>query len=1366
MRVFVAGAQLVTLSLCRSEPSVSYASLLLLLLPPPPLLLLPVRSVQRGHSDLLPSHPRTASLYTPLCWRPHNGREAQRPGPLHRAVSSGGRQGQVPTSTLSKQEPNDSAKFSNMGDMKTPDFDDLLAAFDIPDATGLDAKEAIVENHNELEGQPKSGMCMEDLSIHSCLSASDVPAVSVIVKNMSRQESCESSTERDGIHLGSLLQNGAALESHHVVYSSYGKPEATFANGDRSGNFSEMVISHKPDKMLSFSQFSPISSPESEDCIKDGIVGLPKQENRPYFLAASTFESANQSMLDDQGKLQGHSMFDRCHKAVAGNETVNNVERQTEFCKRGKSGPEQHCGGTNEFHVRKTSFFSGHALTLDDLQTKHVQEPKNFLSESSMGLPRHGVKNSNSKLSSCLAALVALNAKKFTEDPKDDLMNSKDPLADVKESLKINPKVPKSPKSPRSPLEVVKRNIKPPDSPMSICSDSSGKASPSVTTGSPPAIPRVRIKTIKTSSGQIKRTVTSVLPDSELEELQSPTESSPAQYTVIEDPSSKASSVCHSNNVITDVFENGKNKSIDKCTPPVTSSSKAGPVRSEESIKKKGSVARSPASIQNASSTDVRCIDEAQQQQRVASQRTASTQNTNFLPKAVHLASLNLVPHSVAASVTARSATPRQSQLSSSLVCSTVPLVHQVKGSAPGLCGAVPSVAVGTLNRLLSAANPVPTYVPDLNPPAEYQIGLPARGHRCLECGDSFTLERSLSQHYSRRSVHIEVACTHCAKVLVFFNKCSLLAHARQHKSQGTVMQCTQFLMRPIAADQMFAPPLAGPSGTQVNSTTTQPVRQLPVMPLYPDRILPHGMRCLECNKQVSDLQGLAGHYQRHSEDMEKLICKVCMMMLPNKCSYKAHQRIHTHKSPYCCPECGALTRSMDIQKHIKENCLHYARKIGYKCSHCDTFRMSFHVQKSHIEEKHCEVFYKCCICPVAFKSSDGCLTHVKNKHDSKTSPLVIYRCSCEMVFKKKQLLLQHFQENVKKVTCVFKCPECAVVLTQKQLLMQHFKGVHGGVFRTDSNDNQSAISVIDQPEASRVSNHPDSDSTKDLVTDCSNRTRGLRNAGWTCGECLHWVSDRDAYVAHMKSSHGRSVKRYPCRQCERSFNSTTSLKRHIRNDHGAKRRIFTCWYCTDKAMTFTKHFMLKNHISLMHGIKNPDFSQMYKEPPLAGSQALVKGSWPKRTAEEAFTGMLPDAPPAKKPTPLFRCSKCGFTTEDDACFKEHIPRHKTDDGTPQCSHCGLCFTSRLALSRHLLIVHKVKEPEDESEEESEELDEESPHLQNGKEEDINGGNSSSRENASNSLHCDTCSKAFDSESAYNSHMQTHGSSLKSDPEQ
>lgn len=85
-----------------------------------------------------------------------------------------------------------------------------------------------------------------------------------------------------------------------------------------------------------------------------------------------------------------------------------------------------------------------------------------------------------------------------------------------------------------------------------------------------------------------------------------------------------------------------------------------------------------------------------------------------------------------------------------------------------------------------------------------------------------------------------------------------------------------------------------------------------------------------------------------------------------------------------------------------------------------------------------------------------------------------------------------------------------------------------------------------------------------------------------------------------------------------------------------------------------------------------------------------------KRRAEEARgVAGKGETSSGKRLKPLYRCAKCGFTSEDQAQFQEHIPQHRTDGDAPQCQHCGLCFTSQLALSRHLIIVHKVREPED-----------------------------------------------------------------------
>ncbi|XP_058502140.1 zinc finger protein 592 [Solea solea] len=1179
-----------------------------------------------------------------------------------------------------------------MGDMKTPDFDDLLAAFDIPDATGLDAKEPIQGGHEEAESQLKhSGICLDDsLLSNQAVTASDIPAVSVIVKNTSRQESLGDFEDR--LHTDLVLQNGfrgqeSSIDSE-ITDPDFSKSFASALNGESSREFGKAPIQHKPDGAIfsqSMSHFSPISSPESEDTQCNRDEAHPTQE-KPCFPEAPDLVEA--SVPENPPKVD-LCLFDDCPED-------SDVPKNTQSSRTENSQIDVPSDG-NEMDLTPKVRSAVHS----PISNQNFESNCNSGTTKEVHIPFPFVKAPTSKLSSCLEALAALNARK---DPTE-------PSAFHNDCMKASSKVPISPRSPRSPLEVVKRLMKPSDSPVSICSDSSGKASPAVASGSPPVIPRVRIKTIKTTSGQIKRTVTSVLPDSETDEVHSTYESSPSQSMMSED------SYCNmsphlSQSVADDVDVQSKVTSASALSPKVL-------LKKSEANSRKSGTSQSAPVVHNTSGSVKRHV-QVQRPKRVSAATGPPTTNTNFLPKAMHLASLNLVPHSVAASVAARSTCSQQSQHAlSSTVCSTVPLVHQVKTASPSPRSYIPNTAAGTLNRLLNNTNPVPTYVPNLNPPPLSNINLPPRGYCCLECGDSFGVERSLAFHYNRRSVHIEVGCTHCAKTMVFFNKCALLAHAREHKSNGMVMQCTQLHMKPIAAEHMFVPlnvePVNADSYTSPSPSPSPSPKNPPVLPLYPDSIIRHKIRCLECNKQLPDFKALAGHYQRTSEDVEGLICKMCSMLLPNKCSFRAHHRIHTHKSPYVCPECGGLSRSADVQKHVKENCLHYARKAWYKCLHCDMVFKTLQGQKAHIEEKHCEVFYKCSMCPVALKTSESCEMHLKNKHGaSKTTPQLIFKCSCETIFKKKQLLFQHFHQNAHKhVTCVFKCPECNSVFPQKHLLMQHFKSVHVGNLTAEAEKNsrqqsdnaechQASHPVPQQKTSHGPVKHTDSPRKK---AEQDGRPR-VKPTGWTCGKCLQWFPERDSYVSHVKSKHGKSVKKYPCQHCEQSFNSTTSLRRHLRNDHHGKKKTYTCWYCTDTKTVFTTSLKLKNHISLMHGIKNPDLDQMPKTATQQSKKALGKGRVPEKPSggsqkEGRDRSVSVEAPSAKRPKTQFRCSKCGFATDDSAQFQQHIPQHKTDGNTPQCLHCGLCFTSVLSLNRHLFIVHKVKEPEEEEMEEA-----------------------------------------------------------------
>nr|XP_033776167.1 zinc finger protein 592 isoform X2 [Geotrypetes seraphini] len=1102
--------------------------------------------------------------------------------------------------------PQDFVKLPNMGDVKTPDFDDLLAAFDIPDTTSLDAKEAIQSTSDESEGHLKSaGICMdENLSLSHTVPASDVPVVSVIVKNTSRQESFES--DKEGNHLGlGLLQNGfrgsdMPCDPHNIGHN-YGKFDSTFINGDSSRSYVDKIESHKTESLPTFTQFSPISSPEPDDSVKDnGITDKQNEAESPYFPHTPLYVPSETCSLDTPQKpLEPElSMFDQyCkkeQKTDIQSPPKNTLETKTMEQDRTIDNMEE----LNKDPIKADSFLSS-ASPFSDLQNSSIEESKSVsadMNTTSSAPPRQRIKPSHSKLSSCVAALVALQAKKVAGISKEEqISTAKEISVPLKEAIKGSPKMPKSPKSPRSPLEVVKRINKQPDSPMSVCSDTSSKGSPSVGAGSPPAIPKVRIKTIKTSSGEIKRTVTRILPDTEADELEKSPEEFCADNLTYEEPGVKP--------LILDSESTTESEQTKTPTKSATSTSASSvssivSVKMENNANKNTSVASSP--LQNPGSGTVKVnvaqlqIKKQQQQQPV----TKPVSNlTNHLPKAVHLANLNLVPHSVAASVAAKSSVQRRSQSQPTQM--SVPLVHQVKKVAP--------VIVEAFNKLLNSANPVPLYMPNLNPPAESNIRVPSSGFCCLECGDSFALEKSLTQHYNRRSVHIEVLCTQCSKVLLFYNKCSLLGHAREHKSNGFIMQCSQLLMKPISADKMFASSatvtslalatqsstLTAASKASVSRTSTSDSSGTgsssnvqPAMPLYaePTRLSRHGPKCLECNKQVQDYCSLAGHFQRTVEENDGLTCQICQMMLPNKCSYTAHQRIHAHKSPYCCPECGTVCRSAYFQTHVKENCLHYTRKVGFRCIHCGVVCVSLGMLKLHLQDKHCEVFHKCSFCPMAFKSADSTTAHITAHHPTAPHKIaqMIYKCSCETVFNRKKLLHEHFFQNTNKLlVCVFKCPVCDLVYMQKPLLMQHVKSVHGvpkipedpTTLRQKpeaASSNQASASSIPTPTAivtpvepavANGKSHTASAATKN--TSSEQKAQEIKSrpkaAGWTCAECTEWIPDRETYISHMKKSHGKSLKRYPCRQCNKSFNSSNSLRKHVRNNHDTSKKVFTC---------------------------------------------------------------------------------------------------------------------------------------------------------------------------------------------------------------
>ncbi|XP_019496175.1 PREDICTED: zinc finger protein 532 isoform X3 [Hipposideros armiger] len=1226
-----------------------------------------------------------------------------------------------------------------MGDMKTPDFDDLLAAFDIPDM--VDPKAAIESGHDDQESHIKQNAHGDDDS-HTP-SSSDV-GVSVIVKNVRNIDSSEGA-EKDGhTPTGNGLHNGFLTATSLDGYSKDGSKSL---KGDVPT--SEVTL-----KDSTFSQFSPISSAEEFDDDEKIEVDDPpdKEDMRSSFRSNVLTGSAPQQDYDKLKVLGGENLS-KTGISTSGNIDKNKVvKRETETNSINLSVYEP-------FKARKMEDKSKENSEKALENRVHDGKLSSEKNDTTLGSVAPSRSKPSSKLSSCIAAIAALSAKKAASD------SCKEPVSNSRESSPLPKEVNDSPraieKSPESQSLIdgtKKAPLKQPDSPRSISSENSSKGSPSSPAGSTPAIPKVRIKTIKTSSGEIKRTVTRVLPEVDLDSGKKPPEqtgpvmasvtsllSSPTSAAVLSSPPRAPLQSAVVTNAVAPAELTPKQVTIKPVATaflPVSAVKTAGSqvinLKLANNTTVKATVI-SAASVQSASSAIIKAANAIQQQTVVVP--ASSLANAKLVPKTVHLANLNLLPQGAQATSELRQVLTKPQQQIKQAIINAAASQPPKKVSRVQVVSSLQSSVVEAFNKVLSSVNPVPVYIPNLSPPANAGITLPTRGYKCLECGDSFALEKSLTQHYDRRSVRIEVTCNHCTKNLVFYNKCSLLSHARGHKEKGVVMQCSHLILKPVPADQMIVSPSSntsaapsalpssvgagthtvtkiqsGLTGTVISAPSSTPI--IPAMPLDedPSKLCRHSLKCLECNEVFQDETSLATHFQQAADTSGQKTCTICQMLLPNQCSFASHQRIHQHKSPYTCPECGAICRSVHFQTHVTKNCLHYTRRVGYR---------------------------------------------------------IIYKCSmCDTVFTLQTLLYRHFDQHIEnQKVSVFKCPDCSLLYAQKQLMMDHIKSMHGTLKSIEGPPNLGINLPLSIKPTTQNSANQNKEDTRSMngkeklekkspsPVKKSVEPKKVASPGWTCWECDRLFTQRDVYISHVRKEHGKQMKKHPCRQCDKSFSSSHSLCRHNRIKHKGIRKVYTCSHCPDSRRTFTKRLMLEKHIQLMHGIKDPDLKEMTEAANEEETEIKedAKVPSPKRKLEEPVLEFRPPRGAITQPLKklkinvfkVHKCAVCGFTTENLLQFHEHIPQHKSDGSSYQCRECGLCYTSHVSLSRHLFIVHKLKEPQPVS-------------KQNGAGEENQQDNKPSHEDeaadgAVSDRKCKVCAKTFETEAALNAHMRTHG---------
>lgn len=763
-----------------------------------------------------------------------------------------------------------------MGDMKTPDFDDLLAAFDIPD---IDAKEAIQSAPDDAEGPHGAagaslGKSDSVVGVGPSLRPpsppdpqGDTSIVSVIVKNKVRLETVDggvgdadqdpievitgidvtprlgacapgmtesealnhngfaSSSVSTPISLSQNQSNGApwslntskvsletasagATKSHKQAGSIFNrlKPLVGQGSGDPVGRARKMQLLQQQQQdtgqeradgvkapLPSSSSLSPVSCPLA--------VGGPVRLASPFFppskpllptpsSAVSSHPSHSSQPFNGAPKggpvgFHHQQMEEDISDPDLGSPLVIQENPDSPSCtqlsRHYKSDSVQPLSSAAS-HPKPGDIPPGAAITstpqsgptesprLEERHTEHVIEERDSPESPEPEFPKSTAQVTTKRCSS--PAVASTPPPSELREPKEEeeemevgsgVERLAEGKADKEEMTRTDEKMEVDDGKPKSQGEP-------------------GTAATHSGSGAPSRPLKVRIKTIKTSTGGITRTVTRVAPKGGAAEKGL----DPKAQTVLGNKGQK---------------------------------SEAAPGLMTSPSQKVSALNALPVSTLAASSVMLAAATKVQNKM-AASDKTKVSATAVSITKSAALPVTPAVAASpkfsvAAGGISVRTATNKTANGGSSSLQPNKPA--SIVNSTGAVISRSQSSLVEAFNKILNSKNLLPSYKPDLTspPPPEWGLPLPATGYRCLECGDSFALERSLARHYDRRSLRIEVTCNHCAKRLAFFNKCSLLLHAREHKERGLVMQCSHLVMRPVTVEQMIGQQDITPIGSK-----------------------------------------------------------------------------------------------------------------------------------------------------------------------------------------------------------------------------------------------------------------------------------------------------------------------------------------------------------------------------------------------------------------------------------------------------------------------------------------------------------------------------------------------------------------------
>ncbi len=365
-----------------------------------------------------------------------------------------------------------------------------------------------------------------------------------------------------------------------------------------------------------------------------------------------------------------------------------------------------------------------------------------------------------------------------------------------------------------------------------------------------------------------------------------------------------------------------------------------------------------------------------------------------------------------------------------------------------------------------------------------------AKLHKCNTCEFSTYYKSVLTGHIQAKHTFTtpKVKCEKCTKLII---KGHYKEHLKIHDRSMKKHECTKCHMRFVSL-----------TGLRHHEVTHSTVKR---------------WICKECNKSYTTNFYLQQHIESVHQK-KRYECNICLKLFTLKCSLRDHMKIHNSKKTYKCNKCDFSTLSKgNLRRHLSTH------GPGKQCTFCD--KVIYHERsfERHLQKHTGDAgLHKCELCEFSTYRRDYLKTHVAKKHTSEIRKIRCDQCGILILKEKYDAHLTRHEGKAKRNECGI----CQMCFSAAEKLRNHGESVHNSIKTwTCKKCNQSYASK---------------QGLQQHIQTIHEQKR------FDCQICLKQLSTKHALSLHIKQVHTRTLEKFSCVLCEKSYTIVDTLRKHM----------------------------------------------------------------------------------------------------------------------------------------------------------------------------------------------------------------------------